>query len=243
VREGEAVVKIPLDRCIFNEIDIKQVINDKKYQLPLSEADKGSMVWNSEITLTGKLMEVLEQSAYDGVGFWAEYWWLLPNPNTQEIPTNLPRACLEDLMTIDADLGSLILEHRANVRGAWAEKTGNQSGVPPALFWANSMVCKCSSIHACIFLYRGRERGSARARAPPGARKRCDSYFLTHTQVLSRCFHLWSHADPNKPHDSHSQPANPYADSIKGGMIPFIDLINHDNEPNCKLIEDGLSYS
>ena len=87
-------------------------------------------------------------------------------------------------MTVDADLARIVLQHRANVRAAWAQKTNNQSGVPPALFWANSM-------------------------------------------VLSRCFHLWAGEDKELP------------ETIKGGMIPFIDLINHDNEPNCRLVEDS----
>lgn len=41
--------------------------------------------------------------------------------------------------------------------------------------------------------------------------------------VLSRCFHVWD------------------GEKIKGGMVPFIDLINHDPEPNCKLVvgDDG----
>ena len=34
--------------------------------MPMSEGEKGRVSWNSEITLTGKLMEVLEQAAFDG---------------------------------------------------------------------------------------------------------------------------------------------------------------------------------
>jgi hypothetical protein len=183
VRAGEPVVRVPLKRCIFNQIDLKQLLEGTEYTLPLSEKEKSRISWNSEITLTGKLMEVLEQSAFDGTGFWAEYWWLLPNPNTKEIPCNLPRAALEEIMTVDPSLAKLVLTHRANVRAAWAQKTDNQSGIPPALFWSNSM-------------------------------------------VLSRCFHLWAHADETR-----------LPDTMKGGMIPFIDLINHDNDPNCTLVE------
>lgn len=91
-------------------------------------------------------------------------------------------------MTVDADLARIVLKHRANVREAWAQKTNNQNGVPPALFWANSM-------------------------------------------VLSRCFHLWA--------EEHPEQDEPEVDNMKGGMIPFIDLINHDNTPNCRLVEDS----
>ena len=73
VRAGEPVVRVPLKRCIFNQIDLKQLLEGTEYTLPLSEKEKSRISWNSEITLTGKLMEVLEQSAFDGTGFWAEY--------------------------------------------------------------------------------------------------------------------------------------------------------------------------
>ena len=62
VKEGEAVVRVPLKRCIFNEINLRKL----GCTMPMSEGEKGRVSWNSEITLTGKLMEVLEQSAFDG---------------------------------------------------------------------------------------------------------------------------------------------------------------------------------
>ena len=64
VKEGESVVRVPLERCIFNEINLSKM--KLECAMPMSEAEKSRVSWNSEITLTGKLMEVLEQSAFDG---------------------------------------------------------------------------------------------------------------------------------------------------------------------------------
>jgi hypothetical protein len=64
VKEGESVVVVPLERCIFNEINLSKM--KLECTMPMSEAEKSRVSWNSEITLTGKLMEVLEQSAFDG---------------------------------------------------------------------------------------------------------------------------------------------------------------------------------
>ena len=73
-------------------------------------------------------------------------------------------------------LAKLVLEHHSRVREAWKGKDSSSSGgIPPVLFWANSM-------------------------------------------VLSRCFHLWD-----------LQPDG--TNNFKGGMCPFIDLINHDFDP------------
>jgi len=34
------------------------------------------------------------------------------------------RTALEDIMSVDKDMADLVLQHRANVRAAWAQKTG-----------------------------------------------------------------------------------------------------------------------
>ena len=34
------------------------------------------------------------------------------------------RTALEDIMCVDKDMADLVLQHRANVRAAWAQKTG-----------------------------------------------------------------------------------------------------------------------
>ncbi|EKX33039.1 hypothetical protein GUITHDRAFT_120775 [Guillardia theta CCMP2712] len=148
----------------------------------ISDLDKKRIAWTSEIALTGKLMEVLEKAAFDGTGFWSEYWWLFPTTDSKEIPSNLTRAMLEEFATVDPHVSLLLLDHRAKLRAAW-EKLKGTGGVPPVLFWANSM-------------------------------------------VLSRCFHFWDQQVDGKKRS-------------RGGLVPFIDLLNHDREPNCRLIQHG----
>uniref|UniRef100_A0A7S4KTB5 SET domain-containing protein n=1 Tax=Guillardia theta TaxID=55529 RepID=A0A7S4KTB5_GUITH len=186
-KAGDVTVAVPLEFCIFHEIDLEdvkyedgQVVIDAAGNI--SDLDKKRIAWTSEIALTGKLMEVLEKAAFDGTGFWSEYWWLFPTTDSKEIPSNLTRAMLEEFATVDPHVSLLLLDHRAKLRAAW-EKLKGTGGVPPVLFWANSM-------------------------------------------VLSRCFHFWDQQVDGKKRS-------------RGGLVPFIDLLNHDREPNCRLIQHG----
>ena len=52
--------------------------------------------------------------------------------------------------------------------------------------------------------------------------------YWANAMVLSRCFHLW---------DQRSDGSK----NFKGGMCPFIDLINHDFDPKCVKLASGVS--
>eukprot|EP00960_Hanusia_phi_P034469 751091-Hanusia_phi.AAC.1 len=73
LRAGEVTVAVPLELCIFHEIDLENVkYEDRHVEIDaagnISDLDKKRIAWTSEIALTGKLMEVLEKAAFDGTG-------------------------------------------------------------------------------------------------------------------------------------------------------------------------------
>lgn len=113
VQKGQACLVVPTQLCLFHEVDAQEGAP----QEGRAAGDTQSRVaWVSEMRLTKEFMELLHNAALDGNGFWAEYWWLLPNVDCK-IPCNIPRSAVEDLSAVDPRLSSALLSHRAQLRG------------------------------------------------------------------------------------------------------------------------------
>ena len=89
-------MEIPIEHCLFHKLDPSE-LGIKMSGPEVTEDDKKRLAWASELKLTSELMALLQNAAYEGSGFWAEYWWLLPAPDTKDLPSNFPRGLLEQL--------------------------------------------------------------------------------------------------------------------------------------------------
>ncbi len=103
IEEGEMVMEIPVEHCIWNTLN-QEELGISTSGPDVTEEEKKKLAWASELKLTAELMSLLHKAAYEGSGFWAEYWWLLPAPDTKELPSNFPRGLLEQLSVSRADI-------------------------------------------------------------------------------------------------------------------------------------------
>ena len=116
ISQGDAALVVPCELCLFHEVEVGGFGLGGADSADAYDFDKNRVAWKSEMVLTKEFMILLHHAAAEGTGFWADYWWLLPNVDCK-IPCNISRSAVEDMVLVDARLSSAILAQRANLRG------------------------------------------------------------------------------------------------------------------------------